>query len=246
MRDTAKFGCLRWISGLAVVCVLAPQAGLSQQVTAAIGGQVTDPTGAVVPRATVVAKELDQGAKWKTETNAEGIYTLPRVPVGRYEVRVEATGFQPAVRPAFQLEMNQSAKLDFTLKVGAVAEAIEVTGGAPVLQTETTQISTIISANTNENLPLASRNYVQLTLLAPGAVTVSPAGFVNGVTTGFGPGGGDSSRPYINGNREQANNFLLDGIDNNQVSDNLVGYAPASDAIQEFNLITQNASEAGA
>jgi hypothetical protein len=222
--------------------VLAPQAGLSQQVTAAIGGQVTDPTGAVIPRATVVAKGLDQGTKWKTETNAEGIYTLPRVPVGRYEVSVEAAGFQAAVRPAFQLEMNQSAKLDFTLKVGAVAEAIEVTGGAPVLQTETTQISTIINANTNENLPLASRNYVQLTLLAPGAVTVSPAGFVNGVTTGFGPGGGDSSRPYINGNREQANNFLLDGIDNNQVSDNLVGYAPASDAIQEFNLITQNAS----
>ena len=233
---------LRWILSLAVVGVLAPQAGFSQQVTAAIGGQVTDPTGAVIVRATVVATELDRGTKWKTETNVEGIYTLPRVPVGRYEVRVEATGFQAAVRPAFQLEMNQSARLDFTLKVGAVAEAVEVSGGAPLLQTETTQISTIISANTNENLPLASRNYVQLTLLAPGAVTVSPAGFVNGVTTGFGPGGGDSSRPYINGNREQANNFLLDGIDNNQVSDNLVGYAPASDAIQEFNLITQNAS----
>ncbi len=242
MRERAIFGSLRWIVGLAAVCMLAPQAGFSQQVTAAISGQVTDATGGVIVRATVLATELDRGTKWKTETNAEGFYTLPRVSVGRYEVRVEATGFQAAVRPAFQLEMNQSARLDFTLKVGAVAEAVEVSGGAPLLQTETTQISTIISANTNENLPLASRNYVQLTLLAPGAVTVSPAGFVNGVTTGFGPGGGDSSRPYINGNREQANNFLLDGIDNNQVSDNLVGYAPASDAIQEFNLITQNAS----
>ena len=83
---------------------------------------------------------------------------------------------------------------------------------------------------------------MQLTLLAPGAVTPNPNGFTNGITTGLGPGGNDASRPYINGNHEQANNFLLDGLDNNQVSDNLMGYTPNADAIAEFNMITQNAS----
>jgi len=102
---------------------------------------------------------------------------------------------------------------------------------------EATQVDTIINASTNDNLPLASRNYVQLTLLAPGSVSTDPSSFNNGNNTG-----GYGGRPLINGNREQANNFLLDGMDNNQVSDNLLGYTPAPDAIQEFNLITNNAS----
>src|SRR5581483_7224748 len=93
-----------------------------------------------------------------------------------------------------------------------------------------------IDSRTNTQLPLATRNYVQLTLLAPGSVHPNPQNFENGQTTGNG------ARPYINGNREQANNFILDGVDNNQASDNLVGYAPSPDAIQEFNLISQNAS----
>ena len=120
MRETAMLRSLRWILSLAVVCVLAPQAGFSQQVTAAIGGQVTDPTGAVIVRATVVATELDRGTKWKTETNVEGVYNLPRVPTGNYEIRVESKGFQTAVRPAFTLELNQMARLDFQLKLGQV------------------------------------------------------------------------------------------------------------------------------
>ena len=97
-------------------------------------------------------------------------------------------------------------------------------------------VGTIINSKTNDALPLATRNYVQLTLLAPGSVHPDPSTMTNGSATG---GGG---RPYVNGNREQANNFLLDGLDNNQVSDNLVGYAPSVDAIAEFNMITNNAS----
>ena len=102
-----------------------------------------------------------------------------------------------------------------------------------MLQTESTQLGQIIDSRTNSELPLATRNYVQLTLLAPGSVHPNPSTFKNGQTTA------SSGRPYVNGNREQANNFILDGVDNNQVSDNLVGYAPSVDAIQEFNEITQ-------
>ncbi len=222
-------------------CLLTTGTGWAQEVTAAITGQVTDPSGAAVANAQVTAKDVDRGTIWKTETNPGGYYNIPRVPGGKYEVRVEAKGFQTAVRAPFQLELNQTARFDFTMKVGQVTETIEVTSAAPLLQTDTTQLGSVINSETTENLPLASRNYVQLTLLAAGAVTPQPSGFTNGTTTGVGPGG-DATRPFINGNHEQANNFLLDGIDNNQVSDNLTGYTPNADAIQEFNMITQNAS----
>ena len=119
--------------------------------------------------------------------------------------------------------------------VGSVTETIEVTSAAPLLQTQSTQLGQVIDAATNVDLPLATRNYVQLTLLAPGSIHPNPAGFKSGLTTS------SSSRPNVNGNREQSNNFILDGLDNNQVSDNLVGYAPAVDAIQEFNEITLTA-----
>ncbi|PYV94130.1 MAG: hypothetical protein DMG90_00520, partial [Acidobacteria bacterium] len=158
-------------------------------------------------------------------------------PVGNYELKVEKPGFTSVAYPAFVLTLNQVARIDVALKVGQVTQTVEVTGAAPVLKTEATQVDTIINSTTNDNLPLASRNYVQLTLFAPGAVSTDPASFTSGNNTDF-----YSGRPLINGNREQANNFLLDGMDNNQVSDNLLGYTPAPDAIQEFNLITSNAS----
>jgi hypothetical protein len=216
--------------------IVAPAYLEGQQVTGAIQGQVLDPSGAPVVGATVTAKDVDRGTSITTQTNSEGLYNLPRVPVGRYEVRAESKGFTTAVQPQFTLELNQTAKVDFTMKIGQITETVEVTSSAPLLQTETTMLGTVINSTTNEALPLATRNYVQLTLLAPGSVHPDPSTMTNGSATG---GGG---RPYVNGNREQANNFLLDGLDNNQVSDNLVGYTPSVDAIEEFNMITNNAS----
>jgi hypothetical protein len=209
---------------------------LAQEVTASIVGTVTDPSNSAITGAKVTATDTERGTVWTAQTNDAGAYTLTRLPVGSYKVKVEAQGFQTSVYPAFTLVLNQTARVDVSLKVGQVSETVEVTGAAPVLQTESTQVDTIINAATNDNLPLASRNYVQLTLLAPGSVSTDPSSFNNGNNTG-----GYGGRPLINGNREQANNFLLDGMDNNQVSDNLLGYTPAPDAIQEFNLITSNA-----
>jgi len=212
------------------------QLAFGQEVTATIVGTITDQSGAPIKKAAVSATDTERGTVWSAETNDTGAYNLTRLPVGTYSVKVSASGFQTAAYPAFTLVLNQTARVDVQMKVGQVNETVEVTGAAPVLQTDTTQVSTIIDSRTNDELPLATRNYVQLTLLAPGAVSPSPDGFNNGDNTASG------SRPYINGNREQANNFILDGMDNNQVSDNLLGYTPAPDAIQEFNLITNNAS----
>jgi hypothetical protein len=221
---------------LAAFPIASPAAAFAQQVTAAILGNVTDPNGAPVAKAKVTAKDEARGTIWTTETNSEGVFNLPRVPVGSYEVRIETQGFRAAVRPGVLLELNQTARLDFKLVVGEITQTTEIAGALqPLLQTDTTQLGTVIDSRTNVALPLASRNYIQLTLLAPGSVNPNPGSLTGAGTTA------NSGRPYINGNREQANNFLLDGMDNNQVSDNLVGYTPSPDAIQEFNLITNNA-----
>jgi hypothetical protein len=219
---------------LALLC--GANAAWAQDVTATVTGTVTDPSGAAVAGATVTVKSVERGVTFTAVTNDVGLYRVSQLPVGNYELRVEKQGFQTTAYPSFTLALNQTGRIDVELKVGQVTQTVEVTGAAPVLKTESTQVDTIIDARTNDNLPLASRNYVQLTLLAPGAVSTDPSSFNNGNNTG-----GYGGRPLINGNREQANYFLLDGMDNNQVSDNLLGYTPAPDAIEEFNLITNNA-----
>ncbi len=219
---------------LSVFCFLQPVK--AQQVTAAITGTVVDPAGAPISGATVTARDTERGTVYNTKTDDSGVFNFARVPIGTYEVRASASGFETAVQPPYTLVLNQTARIEFKMKVGAATETVEVTSETPQLQTDTTQVSTLIDSNTVNNIPLATRNYVELTLLAPGSITPNAYSFNTGDNTVSG------GRPYINGNREQANYFLLDGVDNNQVSDNLLGYTPAPDAIQEFNLITSNAS----
>src|SRR5690242_392725 len=231
-----KFYCVFGMVFLALaVLLMGANAAWGQDVTATITGTVVDPSGGAVAGATVTAKSVERGLTFSATTDALGIYRISQLPVGNYDLRVEKQGFQTALRPAFTLVLNQVARVDIEMKVGQVSQTIEVTGAAPVLKTESTQVDTIIDASTNEQLPLATRNYVELTLLAPGSITTNPSGFNNGDNVNSG------ERPYINGNREQSDNFLLDGMDNNEVSDNLLGYTPAPDAIEEFNLITNNA-----
>ncbi|HZP17796.1 MAG TPA: carboxypeptidase-like regulatory domain-containing protein, partial [Terriglobales bacterium] len=229
-----------WLGGVlcialaAQVCWLTP--ALAQEVTAAIVGTVTDPSGAPINGASVTATDVDRGVIWTAKTNDTGAYSILRIPIGNYRLKVEMRGFAISEVPPFTLVLNQTARVDVQMKVGAVSETVEVTGATPLLQTQSTEVSTIIDANTNVSLPLASRNYLQLTLLAPGATNVNPESMrlPRKMT--------DSGRPYINGNREQANEYLLDGILSSEDKNNETGYQPTPDAIQEFNLITQNAS----
>lgn len=231
----ALLGGVVLITLAAQFCFTVPAWG--QEVTASIVGTVTDPSGAPISGAAVTATDTERGTTWTAKTNDSGAYNLPHVPVGTYKVEIAASGFQKAVHLPFTLVLNQTARVDVQMKVGQVTETVEVTGTAPVLQTENAQVSTIIDAKTNDNLPLATRNFIQLTLLTPGAISVDPQSMNTGSNVAE-----EGGRPYINGNREQANNFLLDGVDNNQASENLAGFTPSPDAIGEFNLITQNAS----
>ncbi|MGA8149396.1 MAG: carboxypeptidase regulatory-like domain-containing protein [Terriglobales bacterium] len=227
--------------GIAVLLVIgifgALQLAWGQDVTAAITGTVVDPSGAAIKGATVTAKDVDRGTTYTTQTNDAGVFNILRIPIGTYSVTATFSGFETAKYPPFVLVLNQIARLPFQMKMGEITQTLEVTSNAPVLQTENAQINTVIDAQTNDDLPLATRNFLQLALLTPGALSVDPQSMNYGSNVAE-----ESGRPYINGNREESNNFLLDGIDNNQASENLVGFTPSPDAIGEFNLITQNAS----
>jgi hypothetical protein len=219
----------------ALLLCFAPVA-LSQEVSASITGRISDPTGAAIVGAGVTAKDVQRGTVWPTQTNEEGIYALPRIRAGTYELRVEAKGFKTAVRGGIVLEVNQRARVDIPLELGTLAEVVEVSAVAPLLTTDSTIVGSTLTANSIVNTPLISRNFISLTLMAPGVTTTDPNAFNSGQRTG---GGG---RPYVNGNRKEANNFLLEGVDNNHTSDNLVAYQPNLDAIQEVKMITNNAS----
>jgi hypothetical protein len=226
--------------GFALVMVLAllgfSSPVWSQQITAAITGTVEDSAGAAVNDATVTARDTERGTASTTKTTQGGVFNFNNLPIGTYEVKAEAAGFDTEVQPPIVLVLNERARLEFKMKVGAVTNTVQVNSEAPQLQSDTTQVSTLLDANTIAGIPLATRNYVELTLLAPGSVTPDNSTFNNGDNTANG------GRPSINGNREQSDNFILDGMDNNQTSENQLGFTPSPDAIQEFNLITSNAS----
>jgi Carboxypeptidase regulatory-like domain/TonB dependent receptor len=219
---------------VALLFITAP--AWSQEVTGAINGTITDPSGSPIVGATVTATDTARGTEYPTQTNGDGAYYLTHLPVGNYTLKVEAKGFQIAAHPPFDLVLSQVARVDVQMTVGAISQTVEVTGLAPLLQTETTELSTHIDHVVTENIPLITGNYNQLTLLTPGAVSTNTGAFTSGQNT-FQVG-----RPYINGNREQTNNYILDGIDNNQSDNNEVAYSPSTEAIQEFNLVTQNPS----
>ena len=218
-------------------CTLASLAPVvfGQDVSSKITGTVTDASGAVISGASVTATEKSRGTVYPAETNSAGVYYLSPLPIGDYVLKVSAPGFSSVEHPSFALAMDQTARIDITMSVGQTSQTVEVSGAPPLLQTDQTFLGTVLDARANVTLPLATRNYNQLTLLSPGAVSLNPGAFT-GSQASFQVG-----RPYINGNREQTNNYILDGMDNNQIDNNDVAFAPSVDAIQEFNLISQNA-----
>ncbi len=209
---------------------------LAQTYTATLTGTITDTNNANVPNARVVATNQATKTTYSAQTSGSGYYTIPFLPIGEYVISVEAKGFKKVVSSPITLEVNQTAKVDLDMPVGEVSETVTVLDIAPVLQTETANVGTVISGNTTSSLPLNGRNFQSLTLLVPGVVTPSVNSFTSLSPGAFG------GRPYVNGNREQTNAFLVDGISVDETIDNRIGLKPNVDAIAEFKVETSNTS----
>src|SRR3989441_551664 len=209
-------------------------AALAQTGAASITGLLTDQSGAAAAGVTVTATNLATSVAYTAVSNRAGNYTISSVPVGTYVVKAELSGFKTATTKAIELEAKQIARLDFKMEVGALEDTVEVTAAAPVLQTESATVGEVISGTTVNSLPLNGRNTGQLSLLLPGVVTPNPQSFVT-QSRAFSGG-----RPYVNGNREQTNNYMIDGVDMNESIDNLVAYQPSPDALAEISVETNN------
>ncbi|MBI2685312.1 MAG: TonB-dependent receptor [Acidobacteria bacterium] len=222
----------RFISLLLTVSALLVQA---QTTTGSITGTVTDSTGASVPGAKIVATHTGTGVNHTAQTSGAGVYNLPFLPLGSYNVVAENTGFKKASVGPFSLEANQIGRVDFKLEVGDLTQTVEITGAAPILQTESTATGDAINSSKLTSLPLNGRNFASVTLLIPGAISTSPS--VMSTSSRFQSSG---SRPQVNGNREQTNNFLLDGVETGETVGNRIGYQPNVDALEEVKVITGN------
>ena len=139
----------------------------SGQTLGEITGEVKDQSGAVAPNATVTVTNTGTNAARSTSTNAVGIYSFPSLVPGNYQVKVEAPGFQSVVRTNIELQVQQTARIDFTLAVGQAAQAVEVSAAAQLLTTENATVGTVIGQKSIEDLPLNGRNFLQLVALSP-------------------------------------------------------------------------------
>jgi hypothetical protein len=200
-----------------------------------ITGLVGDPSGAMLAGAEVTVKNVETGLTRQVQTNAAGVYRFPSLYPGVYEVSVAYSGFQTAVRGGIELQVQQVARIDFELSVGPVAESVQVTGGAPLLDTESATTGAVIENKRIVELPLNGRNFLQLVSLAPN------------VTYGFGSNAGAQERQggqradqniSVAGQRSEFNNFTLDGLVNTDPNFNTYVTLPSIDALQEFKVQT--------
>ncbi len=224
---------------LAIYLSLGAGIAAAQLATGELSGQITDSSSAAIPGARVAATNAATGVVTReVVTDEGGLYTLTLLPPGSYSVTVEAKGFRKIVQSNVTLQVSQRLKLDLALQVGEVSETIEVSAAPPLLESQSSSVGSVINEQFVSELPLNGRNFVQLAILTPG---------VNG--TGFSVGGTiqsgsrpDDRRPgteiFSNGNREGSNNFLYDGVDNNERLIQLIVLRPAIEAIREFKVQT--------
>src|SRR5882724_1696477 len=225
-----------WVSALTITMLCGWLA--FAQTSAGVKGVVTDSSGALVPGATIVVTNLDTGARRETATNESGVYQFPLLQPGRYTITARKQGFKQATRDGVQLELNQIAQIDFILTAGDVNETIEVQSSAPILESNTSSVGQVIETKAVSDLPLNGRNFAQLAILGPG---VTGVGYSASGTIGSGTRP-DDMRPgtelFSNGNREQSNNFMLDGVDNNFRRNGLITLRPSVESVREFKTQT--------
>ena len=196
-----------------------------------VTGEVRDSSGAVVSGVAVVLVNQATSGERTAETNADGVYSFPAVPPGVYDVRISAPGFRPMARRGIELQVQQTARIDFALQLGQVSEVVEVTSKTSLLTTEDATVGTVIENRRIVDLPLNGRNALGLVFLSPNVT----AGFGNSNVGATGDRGVFSS-VSIAGARPTFNHYTLDGLENTYVEGNSYSFLPSIDALQEFKI----------
>ena len=218
---------------LAFLTAGALRPAFSQAVYGTIFGTVTDNTGAVVPNATITVTDIAKGVSVTTQTNASGQYTMQHLIPDTYQVQVEVTGFQKATVDGIIVYADTSPKVDVQLSVGTVSQTVSVTSEAPLLQTERTDVATILNDRAVENLPNLNRNFTAFELLTPGTSYI-------GWNVSEAENPQRSQQIEVNGQLPFATGYELDGTDN---QDPVIGIAvinPNLDAVSEMKVTSQN------
>jgi len=230
---------VRKTTGVVIFLITVAVPGFAQVDTGSLVGTVKDSSSAVLPGVTVAATNLDTDVSTVVKTGADGNYVITPLHIGRYSVSVESKGFRREIRKDIVLDVQQSIKLDFTLEVGSVSQTMEVSGAAPLLETENASLGDVVTAQQIEQMPLNGRRYTDLAALTSGVAKVIE-GPVNGGST---PTNGNAGGSFaVNGVRGTQNNFLLDGVDNNSNDNADVSILSSVDAIAEFKIQTSNYS----
>ncbi len=224
---------MRFILTCLTALTLTAGFGFAQSGTAELNGSVTDSSGAAISGATVTISNPAIGFSRVLKTNDGGLYSAPALNPGAYTIKVEMQGFQSQSRTGVELQVGQAPSINVVLTVGNVAEVIEVTGGAPVLETESTSVGTVIENKRIIELPLNGRNYLQLASLIPGATTNGPASSQGQQRMG---GARNSFALNVAGQRVHFNHYALDGMENTDPNFNTYLFLPSIDALQEFKV----------
>ncbi len=208
-----------------------------QDITGTIEGTVLDATGAAVPKAKVTVTNTDRNQAIRVLTTpSDGVYSAVLLPIGNYSVKAEAAGFKAEVLTGIVLNVNDVLKVNLTMQVGAVTETVEVAAQAVAVELGSPASATTIDGTTVRELSLATRNYEQLVSLMPGVSNQTAVDELFVGTTGA--SGTTATIPYsVNGNRNSANNWMLDGADNvDRGSNQTLGSYPSIDAIAQFKV----------
>src|SRR6204780_708727 len=207
-----------------------------QQITGSIRGTVLDPSGAIVQAASVTAKQTETGLTRAVVTDRQGEYVLVELPIGHYQLEVQAKGFQKYLQQGISLDVNETATVAIHLKLGAETQQIEVSADAALVQSTGSSLGQTVMEREILDLPLDGRNFSQLGLLQPGVVPLTP-----GLLQAGGPG--RQNQAYaVDGQRPESNNFMIDGADNVSSVDGGFVFKPPIDAIAEFKILSHNAN----
>ena len=223
--------------------------GMAQTVTGAVRGTITDPSGAIVSGATVTATNTATGVQTSATTNQTGEYSIRFLQIGSYTLAVQASGFERAAYGPFSLEIDQMAKIDIPLHIGSTSTSVEVSDQMqPILETENPTLGETFTENTINSVPLNGRDFSQLTVFTPGAVSTGYGSYgqasssSNAANNSSERSTAATNEANVNGSRQQSNNFLLDGQEINENINNTIGYSPSPDSLEQIRVIASNAN----